>query len=678
VLGVEAGRGRVFAFDEPEGTVVLSDPFFRSAFAGDAGALGRQIELDGRPYTIVGVAPPGFRLALPSFEAPIDLWKTPDNAWDNGDVWRSRQAHQFHVLARLRPDATLQSARHALAAIAGALRASHPEHSRIGWELLAVPLADRVVAESRTTLLVLLGAVACLGLIACANVANLMLVRGRSRHAEVALRAALGASRVRLLRLFLVETSLLAVTGGALAVGATFAGRALLEPWRPAALRGDGDALVDLRVLAFAAGATLVSLLLSGISPALAGSRVDLQADLKDCRGVAARGRRRPSDVLVVLQMALSVLLLSGAGLLLLSLVRLQGADPGFDPRRLYTFSISLPGTRYEWPSDTGAFFEKLEEGLGGAPGIEAVGLVWPAPLSGRSWTGQWTVEGAAHREDLSHYRLASQTFFAAAGVRLVDGRVFQRADERNTVVVSRGLADAAWPGRSALGRRIEAAPWGPPSEWFEVVGVVDDVRYDTLRSVTRPQIYFDSRAWSWADWEVDLVVRSALDLPAVVAAASAVVERLDPAIPVARARPLGAYLEEELAPHRYALGALGLFAVLAACLAVLGLYGVLSTYVLDRRREIVIRVALGSERGAILRLVLRSGLRLVALGLALGWLGALSLGRFLEALLYEVRSREPAILLAVSAALVAAAVLAAWVPARRATRLDPLSVLRG
>ena len=678
LLGVEASQGRLFASGEPEGTVVLSEPFFRSAFAGEPSTIGRRIELDGRPYTVIGVAPPGFRLHLPSFSTPIDLWKTPDAAWENGDVWRSRQAHQFHVVARLLPGATLDDAGHALATVAEGIRASSAEHERLGWELLASPLEDHVVGDSRPTLLVLFGAVGCLGLIACANVANLMLARGRARRAELAVRAAMGASRLRLLRLGLLESAWLAVSGGVLAIGAALAGRSLLEPWRPAALRGDSDPLLDLQVLVFAAGATLASLVLSGMVPALASSRVDLQGDLKECRGLDDRRRRRPTDALVVLQMALSVCLLCGAALLLVSLERLQNADLGFDPRRLYTFAISLPGTRYEWPSDTDAFFRAVEDSLGAAPGIESIGLIWPAPLSGRSWTGHWTADGSLARTGLAQYRLATPGFFSAAEVRFVDGREFRPNDPRNSVVVSRSLAEAAWPEQSALGRRVEAAPWAPPNEWFEVVGVVEDVRYDTLRSFTRPQIYFDSRGWSWADWEVDFVVRSELELAAVVAAARSVVAQIDPTIPVARARPLGYYLEEELAPQRYALGAFVLFAVLAAGLAVLGLYGVLSTYVLDRRREIGIRVALGSERGAILRLVLASGMRLVVIGLVLGWLGALSLGRFLQTLLFEVRPREPSLLLAVSAALLAAAVVAAWLPARRATRLDPLAVLRG
>lgn len=352
---------------------------------------------------------------------------------------------------------------------------------------------------------------------------------------------------------------------------------------------------------------------------------------------------------------------------------RQERAGPNID-----SFSISLPGTKYKWPEGTDRFFRELENGIESTPGVRSAGVVWPLPLSRRVWSNTY-IAGGIHEMDRAYaeYRLATEGYFETMSIRLLDGRTFSLAEDRHVVLVSRALADRAFPGEGAIGRPLQANPWGGGLESFEVIGVVDDVRYADLREPPQETIYFDSRGWSWSDWEVDYVVRTAGAPESFIPALRAELARLDPTIPLARPRLMSAYVSDHLAQNRFALSLIGLFAVVAGALAVVGLYGIVSYSVSQSRREIGIRMALGCDRRGILGWVYRRGATLVGLGIVLGILGSLTLTRFVAALLFGVTPTDTATLAAVAAGLGLVGSLACYLPARRATRLDPMSVLR-
>jgi predicted permease len=384
------------------------------------------------------------------------------------------------------------------------------------------------------------------------------------------------------------------------------------------------------------------------------------------------------SRSLVVLQLSLSLILCIGAALLGTSLKSLAEVHPGFDPGGVVTFSISLPGTKYPWPQGTDRVLRELENGIESLPGVRSAGVVWPLPLSQRVWSNVY-VGGGIHETDRAYaeYRLATEGFFETMNIPLLEGRTFSLAEPRHVAIVSRALAERAFPGRTAVGRTLQATPWGGGLERFEVIGVVADVRYADLREPPQETIYFDSRGWSWSDWEVDYVVRAGADPESLVPALRAELARLDPSVPLARPRPMSDYVSDHLAQNRFALSLVGLFAVVAGVLAVVGLYGVVSYSVNQSRREIGIRMALGCGRIGVLTWIYRRGATLVGLGIALGLAGSIAMGRFVAALLFGVTPTDAATLSAVALGLALVGSLACYLPARRATRLDPMSVLR-
>jgi putative ABC transport system permease protein len=680
MLGVRPALGRVFADDEPPGRVLLDHGFWRRHFAADPGVIGRRVFLDGFAYEVVGVMPAGFRLELPRMPVAVDVWKAPDTWWQNGDVWSSVDLGGgiLRVIARLRPDAGADAAHAELDAIATRLRERDLALERAGFFLTADPLQRALVSRARAGLLLLLGASLAVLLVACANVMNLQLVRGQRRSRELALRLAIGASRGRLVRLLLFEAVTLAAAGGLVGLGLAAGALRLLLALRPADLPLAEGVRLDPVVLAFATAVCLAAALLFGLLPALFATRRDPARELHGARAAPGPRRAWAGASLVAAQIALSLVLLLGGGLMAQSLLR-QGAVPlGFRGEGLLTFTLSMPGARYERPLGPDRFLARVAEAIEALPGARSAAAVWPLPFSGRRWSDAYEAGAVdAAQRATADYRLVSPAFFETVGATLVDGRSFAPGDSRHSVVVSRGLAERAFPGQSAVGRGLRANPWGGRDEEFRIVGVVDDQRHRSRREEPTDAIYFDSRGWSWTDWEIGVVVRAQADPRALVEPIRREIARLDPEIPMADVQTMAERLRRDTSAQRFALGVLGAFAVSALVLAVVGLYGVMSWTVVQRTREIGIRLALGATRGRVLAGVVGRGALVAGIGTAVGLAASAATTRLLSGLLFGVSAGEPQALAAAAGVLLACALVAAYLPARRAAAVDPALTLR-
>ena len=681
MLGAPVRLGRLFGPDDPPGQVVLSHRLWQNDLGGAPDVVGRTVQLDGWSATVVGVLEPGFRLTLPargSGEAAIDLWKNPDDYWQNGDIWAER-GPGFGILrlvGRREPDIPLPALQERLDAWIQALHENDPRYAALDWSVQARPLKDVLVRDVRPTLYLLLGAVTLVLLIACANVTNLLLVRARSRRREMAVRLALGSPRGRLGRALILETGILTalalVLGVALVAGFLHA----LPGLAPPALPRVDELALDPGVVAYTAGVALLVTLVVALAPLGLVLATDPARQLGNGRASSPGGGRLHGG-LVVTQVALSVILLAGAALVTSSLVRLHAVEPGFDPQDLYTFGVSVPGSDYDWPEDADRFYRAVAAGVEALPGVEEAGVVWPMPFSG-GWGGEVEVgAGEGVPLGLFPYKLATESWFGVARIPVVEGRLFREGDLRHTVLISRSVAERAFPEGGAVGRLVRADPWGRGLEDFEVIGVVGDVRDASLREASRGALYFDARGWSWVDWEVHVVARTTTDAGTLLPAIREVVAGLDPQVPVARPQPMSELVGREVAPTRFVLFLLGGFSVIAAVLSLVGLYGVVAYTVGMRRREFGIRLTLGAERSRIEGMVLWRGLRLALLGVLVGGGGAFLLADSLEAVVYEVSPRDPTVFLVVAGSLVVAALLASWVPARRAGSGDPTEVLR-
>lgn len=681
MLGAEPVLGRRFAPGDGPGLVILSHGLWQETLGGDPGAVGRSVSLDGHPYTIVGVMPPGFQPELPGGRGGplrVELWKSPDALWQNGNVWDETRADANGILrlvGRLAPGATVAEADQQAAAVTAALRAGGDGRER-DIEVRIHGLTDKLVAPARPTLLVLAAAVGFVLLIACANVANLLLVRAQGRRRELALRVALGSPRSHLARFLLGEALLLAGAASAAGLALAWVLVGAVPRLAPPGLPRAGAVDLDAGVLLVGLACGLAATVLAGLAPAFHALRADPAAELGGGRAPTAGGRGR--SVLVVAQVALSLILLVGGGLLVSSLVRMQRVPLGFDADGVMTFAVSVPGTKYGWPEDADRFYREVEQRVAALPGVHAAGVVWPMPFGG-SWSGDVLVaDGSERGLGVTPYHLATEAYFPTAGIPLLEGRLFAEGDERFTVVVSERVARRVAPDGSAVGRSITANPWGRGGTPFEIIGVVGDVRGRDLREEPAGGVYFDARGWSWVDWEVHVLARTGLAPAAFTQQVREVVASIDPEVPVARPEPLAARIERQTASTRFVMALLGVFAASAGLVALVGLYGVVSGAATQRRREIGIRMALGSGRSGVAGRVLKDGVVLAAVGVGIGTAGSLALGRFLESLLFGVRPGDPLTVVAAGALMLAAAAAASWLPAWRAARTDPAEVLKG
>jgi putative ABC transport system permease protein len=679
-LRVAPARGQLLRedMDRPggEGAAVLGDGLWRRLGA-DPSLVGRSITLSGQPHTVVGILPQGFRppreVERAEVFAPLAL---------DAEEREQRGNRSLVAIGRLRPGVSLAQARTELAQIALRLEKAYPDHNT-GVGAMVESLHADTVGELRRPLLVLLGAVAFLLLIACANVANLVLPRALARRREVAIRAALGARRSRLVQALLTESILLGVVGGVAGLALAHWGLDVLLSLAPAGTPRLRDIALDGRVLGFSLALSLLTGVAFGLLPALSASRADVHAALHECGRSPALARHPGARVLVVAEIALSLVLMAGAGLLLESFRRLLAVDPGCDPGNVLTLAVSLPDTRYPRPDQRATFYAELLEGVRHLPGVISAAAITPRPLGGDIAT-RFTVEGrpapAPGQRPRAEYRAVTAGYFETMRIPLRRGRTFEAGDRRGAkavAVVNETLAAQVFPGQNPLGQRLRIGITTDGSDplTFEIVGVVGDVRNLDRRTFAPSEIYVPhpQQSWSW----MSLVVRTSGDPVSLAGALRRQAAALDSELAVYDVRPLLALLSDSLAASRFVMALLGGFALLGLALATVGVYGVVAGSVERRTGEIGLRLAVGADAGDVLRLVLGQAARLALAGVTLGLLAAYALTRVMQGLLFGVSATDPATFAAVAGVLAMAALLASYLPARRAARLDPAAVLR-
>ncbi|HEX9704550.1 MAG TPA: ABC transporter permease [Gemmatimonadales bacterium] len=679
VLGVMPALGRSFLPEEGQPgrhhVVVLSHGFWTQRFGADPRTVGRTLTLDDRPHTVIGVMPPGFR--FPD-DADVEVWMPL--VYEQFEQ-RTRNQRMFEVLGRLAPGATLETAQAELGTIAARLAATYP-NTNSGWDVAILPAKEVATGAASEPLLVLLGAVTFVLLIACANVGNLFLARAADREREMAIRAALGASRARLVRQLLAESGLVALTGGVTGVLLAMWGIDLLLALAPAELPRWNPVRIDGRVLAFALGLAGFTAILTGLVPARELASPDLGATLKEGSGRATShvARTRLRRGLVVVETGLAIALLAGAGLLIKSFARLQRVDPGFNPDRLLAATIYLPDHRYPDDARQAAFYVDLLERVRALPGVTSAGAVTTLPMSpeGVDHDLPVSIEGRelpTTRQPQADFRIASPGYFETMGIAVLRGRTLtehDRADAPPVVVVNQVLVNQLLPGEDPIGKRIRYFRTGP---FAEIVGVVGQVHHRSLDAAPRPEIYISYRQLQYGAMTV--VVRAAGDPLALAEPIKAAVFATDPVQPITQIATMNDLLHRSVAGPRFNTLLLGTFAALALVLASIGIYGVVSYTVSRRTHEIGIRMALGARSGDVFRAVVGDGVRLAAIGTALGVLVALALGRALSSLLFQVSPHDPVVLAVVALLLIGLAALACSLPARRATQVDPMVALR-
>ena len=685
VLGVRAIAGRALVADDdrPEHrqVAVLGHALWRRRFDGDRGVVGRTLVLNGQEYEVVGVLPPEFLFPWPDAEMAIPL--APD-----ADPQRSvrSSANFLRAVARLAPGISRGQAEADLTALAQRSRREHPVENAQKMGRVLTPLHEEMVGGAGPALWMILGAVGLVLLIASVNLAGLALARAASRRKEMAIRAALGATRRRLARQIASECLLLALVGGAGGVLLAGFGVDLLMALSPAGLPRAAEVHVDLRVLAFTLVVAMLSGLVFGLAPALQASRPDLGRDLTLRHGGGTR--RRGRSLLVVAEIALSLVLLAGAGLLMRSFLRVLAVDPGFDPGRVLVAPLSLPKNRYAGREKTAAFCDRLQERLASLPGVEEVGVVSALPLAATRASVPFTIEGRPAppgEEPWTNYRLANAGSFRALAIPIVAGRSFDDRDGPEAppvAIVSRVFARRFLADRDPIGAhvRIDDNDSGPRP--VEIVGVAGDIRHAGLESEPEPHLWLPLRQAH--EDSVGLLTGTQYWLvkarTAPLALAPSVREALravDPDVPATSVRAMDDYLQQSISFRKFSLRLLAAFATAALLLAAVGLYGVVSYGVSLRTQEIGVRMSLGALRRDILRLVIGEGMRLALAGAGLGLLAALALTRTMKSLLFGVGAADPRTFAAITLLLLAAALLACWLPARRATRVAPVAALR-
>ncbi len=683
VLGIKPARGRDFTrVDENASNsqnVILSDRLWRRRFAADPDILGKTILLDSAPYTVVGVMPPGTQHPGNTYRPlahgdTVEAWM-PFPFEGNPD---QRGSHYLDAIGRLKKGVTEQQSQDEISRITAQVLS---EHKNRGWHTLVVPLYQEIVGKSQKLLLILLGAVAAVLLIACVNAANLLLARSTARRQEIAVRAALGAGRARLLRQMLTESLLISVAG---AIGGSLVaifGTKALVALLPADFPRAHAIHLDATVFAFTLVIALASGLLFGFAPALQASRTSpVQALREGGRGTTGgRGMVRLRSLLVIAEIGMASALLIGAGLMLRSFVNLMRADPGFQPEHVLTAKVALPRAQYKKGQDIGVFFDRLADNLAAIPGVVAAGAATDIPWTGYDENSGFGIEGRPDNpNDGPHARYHSATpgYFRAMGIPLIAGRFASASDTATApevVIINQAMAHRYWPNQPAVGKRITFA--GPP-HWLTVIGIVGDVK-DAPNSPAAEPAFWWPEAQMQADSSMSLAVRSSAAPGPLLDSVRREVRALDPSLAISGVQTMDQVATDSLSTPRFSLALIGLFACLALALAAIGMYGVIAYSVSQRMHEFGLRMALGANPWDVQRGVLADGIRLAAAGVALGVGCALLLASVVRSLLFEVGASDPATFIAVAVLAIAVATLACYVPARRATLGDPMSALR-
>jgi predicted permease len=680
VLRAHPLLGRTFdpGVDEPgrAKVAVVSEDFWRTRSGGSPSFVNSTIRLDGTPYAVIGVMPAAF--SFPADGSAIDAWVLFEPTPQMANAWSNRF---LSVIGRLKPGTTLEQAGGQLAAVAAQTESRHPVE-QAGRSVFLQVLREGVVQRVRPALFILFGAVVLVHLIACANVANLLLARAATRQHEVAVRLALGASRVRLVRQFLLESLVLASVGAVLGLLLARWGLSALMPLAKGALPVSTGFPLDGRVLGFLLAIAVLSALLFGIAPTLQSARGDVRSTLTEA-GAKTTGSGRQQlfrNALVVLEIAVSLILLVSAGLLLRGFLALSDTEPGLTAAHVLTAHIPMPDDRLAGSAPR--VFRPVLEKIRAIPGVRSAALISMLPIQDAWFNGAFTVEGRPAPkpglEPRAELRAASPGIFQALGVPVLQGRDFTEADGESgprSAIVNQALAHRYFPGESPLGRRLRFEGGD-----FIVVAVVGSVRQAGLDRDPLPEIYIPYTAASATEWLGDpaLVVRTAVPPGSVTDQVRAAVASVDPALPLYRTLTMEQVIDRSLAGRRLNLWLLALFAGIALVLSSAGLYGLISYLVAQRKREIGVRIALGAQTWEVIGLVMRQGAALTGMGIALGLLGAFLLTRILASLLYGVSARDPLTYAAIAAVLAAVALLATWLPASRASRVDPILAIRG
>jgi putative ABC transport system permease protein len=673
LLGVSPAAGRLFtqADDVPGAprVVIVSHGLWVRRYGGDTSAIGRAIALNGEPHVVVGVLPDGFR---PTLVAAAELWRP----LRLNTVNPARGQVVLHGLARLNRTLSLEQARSASAILAKQLEAAHPEaNDRVGINL--IPLQDRVVSGIRTGLLALLGAVGFVLLIGCANLANLILARGSARAREIAIRFALGAARARVIRQLLTESLLLAAAGGF--AGVLFAVWAVdvLVAMAPSNTPRVNEIRLDVSVLAFATVLSALTGILFGLVPALQLSKGDVTSPLKDgARGSGGSGRR-VRRALIVAEVALALVLLTGGGLLMQTFVRLQSADLGFNADHVLTGFVNPPRTTYKTMEQHRAFYDQVLERASVLPGVEKAALASVLPLSGDSDT-DFTIEGRAparvpSEAPVTWYRLVSAGYFDTLGMHIKRGHGFVVGEATPSVVVNESFARRYFPGADPIGHRLRFGNDDKP--WFTVVGVAADAKVRGAREAARVETFVPY--WQMTEPGMNVLLKTSTSPASLSRPLKQAVYSIDGNVPVSGIRPLAELVHESVEQPRFLAMVASTFAGLGLLLAAVGIYGLMSYHVAERRTEIGVRMALGATRRELFGLVLGDGLAVAGLGVVIGIAGALAAMRALSTLLFDVGPQDPLTLAATATVLLVVAALATFVPARRAAQVDPIIALR-
>jgi putative ABC transport system permease protein len=687
VFGTAPLAGRTFSRASDAGTseplAVIGEVLWRQTLGSDPGAVGRLVRINGVPYTIAGIMPEAFdypsgaRVWLLSPKpvplAPIDI---------PGDLLEARGVHYFQAVGRLKAEATLARANQDLGAIADDLARRFPQDNA-GRGASVEPLHERIVGDVREALLVLLAAVGVVLLIACANVASLLLARGSGRQREMAIRSALGASRGRLARQLLGESLLLAAGGGALGLLAAGWAVALLISVIPGDIPRVDEIGIDVRVAAAAIGVSLLSALLFGLVPSLQVSRTDTSSVLREAgdRGsTGGRRRARTRATLVVIEIALTLVLLVSAGLLANSFLRLQNTDPGFQTEQVTLVEFPLPQGRYPDGKRQAAFYQQLLDRLSARGEITTAAVGFPSPLRGSNAAASFAIEGRTHanRADRPRANIASVSpaYLRTMGITLLSGRHFTDRDREPApapIIVNAAMARRYWPGEDAIGKRIRFDE--TEDEWLTVVGIAADSRNLGLATDPAPLLYMPFHYFPLQF--MSLVARSPGGTAAVAQAVRAEVRAIDPELPIDSVMPLADVVKASIAEPRFRTLLLAGFALTALVLAAIGVYGLISYSVAQRTREIGIRVALGAQPRQVTAPIVREGITLALIGIALGLAGAIVATRLLSSFLFGIEATDPLTFAAVAAVLLMVALLASYIPSRRASKVDPLDALR-